>query len=210
MRKKLDKPTEFYLKGYRGSYNLNIFTLEELSALVTLDQVTPEQMVRFANEFLDNGSFAEEFADIYDLQSQHHTYIKSKFRQYLTSQNAPNHNRFSAADFLLRETLNMIVSKEIDAERGASYIQYDLYEDLLETKFPEGKYLGSNYGLEKIFAWVREIWDCRDGSTALSYPDLPRPAAEQKYLDRIIQEAGKWLEQYPPNHIFKYELKPRQ
>ncbi len=49
-------------------------------------------------------------------------------------------------------------------------------------------------GFEKIFCWLREIWDCRDGSRLLYYTDLPRSEANIKFQEHLIEEVAVWLD----------------
>ena len=69
-----------------------------------------------------------------------------------------------------------------------------LDDDLVEDELPDGEHLGTNLGFEHIFCWLREIWDCRDGSMILYHTDLPREEAERKFLEDLKHEAENWLE----------------
>jgi len=70
---------------------------------------------------------------------------------------------------------------------------YDVHLNIFGER-PDKKYAGDSLGLEHIFCWLREIWDCRDGSIILYYSDLPRIEAEEKFKEHLIDESQKWLE----------------
>lgn len=101
-------------------------------------------------------------------------------------------SRVEAAKFAAKDTIQKMVSGEIDLMTGANFLYWDIHHEISED-LPDGEYLGSNLGLEYIFCWLREVWDCRDGSMILYHTDLPRDQAEVKFLDHIKEEAEKWL-----------------
>ena len=63
----------------------------------------------------------------------------------------------------------------------------------LTDEFPDAEYLGDNLGLQNVFCWLREIWDCRDGSMILYHADLPRDQAEDKFFEHLRESATDWL-----------------
>lgn len=85
-----------------------------------------------------------------------------------------------------------MVSGEIDLMVGANFLYWDVHHEITD-ELPDGKYLGGNLGFEHIFCWLREVWDCRDGSRILYYTDLPRDEAEVKFLIHLKEEAEAWL-----------------
>ncbi|MCK0070965.1 hypothetical protein [Kordiimonas laminariae] len=196
----MDKPTEFYLKGYGGVYDLRVFSYEELSALIELDQVTSDQMVQFANDYLNSGSFEEELAEIYDLMGQDHSDIKPKFSNFLSKHGAPKYTKITAADFLLRKILEMIISREIDPEVGIDYIQYELYYPILEKVQSVEQLKINNYELETLFAWSHEISDCCNGLPTICYTHLSKSKTKQQIIEHIIKIVAQWLENNPSNN----------
>lgn len=102
-------------------------------------------------------------------------------------------NRFDAANLIIKKALTQIVDLEIEPEVGASFIYNDVWGEI-EEEYPVINYLGDSLGLEHTFCWLREIWDCRDGSRILYYTDLPRDKAEEKFTEHLIEEASNWLE----------------
>jgi hypothetical protein len=61
---------------------------------------------------------------------------------------------------------------------------------------PDEKYLGDSLGLEYLFCWLRELWDCRDGSIILHYTDLPRSEAEVKFKQHLFEASQTWLREH--------------
>ena len=101
-----------------------------------------------------------------------------------------------AAKTIIQKTLKRIVAKEIEPDVGASFLYWDVHHELFD-EFPDKEYVGDNLGLEHIFCWLREIWDCRDGSMLLYHSDLSRPEAEKKFKEYLVEEAKKILETEP-------------
>ena len=101
-------------------------------------------------------------------------------------------SKIEAAKIAARDTMERMVSGELDLMVGANFLYWDIHHEVTD-ELPDGKYLGSNLGLEQIFCWLREVWDCRDGSRIICYTDLPRDQAEVKFLDHLREESEKWL-----------------
>ena len=102
-------------------------------------------------------------------------------------------SKTEAAKALTTHTIKKMVSGEIDLMKGANFLYYDIHHEITD-ELPDGKYLGSNLGLVHVFCWLREVWDCRDGSRILYYTDIPRDEAELKFLAHLKKEAEAWLE----------------
>ena len=98
-----------------------------------------------------------------------------------------------SAHTLLTAELNEIVKGELKPEERASFLYWNVHHELT-NELPDKEYIGDNLGLEHIFCWLREIWDCKDGSMILYHNDLPRPEAETKFKEHLIEEAQKWLQ----------------
>ena len=97
-------------------------------------------------------------------------------------------SKYEVEIILIRKTLAQIVNKEIDAVRGLSYIYDKIYLDM------DKEVVGDRLNFCNIFGWLREIWDCRDGSPLNYYANLPRGKAEIKIYEHLIEESKKWLE----------------
>jgi hypothetical protein len=101
--------------------------------------------------------------------------------------------RVASAWIVTEDILERIVSGSIDLMDGVNFIYWDVHHEI-DMELPDGKYLGSNLKLEQVFCWLREVWDCRDGSRLICHEDLSRDKAEQKFLGYLMDECQKWLE----------------
>ena len=83
------------------------------------------------------------------------------------------------------------------AEPTAQAVLYRTSPVLLESPEAEPVQLtlaaGDNLGLQYVFCWLREIWDCRDGSMILYHTNLPRDQAEAKFFEHLRESAADWL-----------------
>jgi len=102
-------------------------------------------------------------------------------------------SKVESARLLTKDTVQKMVSGEMDLMEAANFLYWDIHHEITD-ELPDGEYLGTNLGLEHLFCWLREIWDCRDGSIILYHTDLPREEAEVKFLEHLREEAKKWLE----------------
>jgi len=101
--------------------------------------------------------------------------------------------RVASAWIVTADIMDRIVTSSIDLMDGVNFIYWDVHHEI-DTELPDGKYLGSNLKLEQVFCWLREVWDCRDGSRLICHEDLPRDKAEQKFIGYLMDECQKWLE----------------
>ena len=74
----------------------------------------------------------------------------------------------------------------------AEFLYWNVHHELVDD-FPDKDYLGDNLGLQFVFCWLREIWDCRDGSMILYHTDLSREQAEVKFFEHLRESASDWL-----------------
>lgn len=114
------------------------------------------------------------------------------FEQVIVELGVTVPSKIEAAKILTRDTIEKMVSGEIDLIAGANFLYWDVHHEITD-ELPDGTYLGSNLGLEHIFCWLREVWDCRDGSIILYYTNLPRDEAESKFINHLKEEAVAWL-----------------
>jgi hypothetical protein len=106
-------------------------------------------------------------------------------------------SRVEAGRELVAVTVYRMVSGEAPLLEGANFLYNDIYLELYE-ELPDGEYVGSSFGLQHVFSWLREIWDCRDGSMILAYNDRPREEAEAKFLEHLFEESQNWLRLHRP------------
>jgi hypothetical protein len=160
-----------------------------------IGQLSSDEIVSLANSWLNQGIYTDALNDIF-MQGTTDSYVVFPlFKTAIQKLGVAIPSRIDAAKFLARDTLQKMVSGEIDLVAGANYLSWEIHP-ATTAELPDGKYLGSNLGFEYIFLWIREIWDCRDGDMILYYTNLPRHQAELKFLEHLKEEAEKWLLKY--------------
>jgi hypothetical protein len=115
------------------------------------------------------------------------------FLKAMEEMNVDIPSRVASAWIVAEDIMERIVSGSIQLMEGVNFIYWDVHHEI-DTELPDGKYLGSNLKLEQVFCWLREVWDCRDGSRLICHEDLSRDEAEQKFLGYLMDECQKWLE----------------
>jgi len=157
-----------------------------------LGQLSSDMIVNLANTWLDQGIYTYSLNCIFMCDHPIMAEVGPLFEEAMRELGLEIPTRIDAVKSLLRDTMQKMVSGEIDLMEGANFIAWNIYPEV-EEDLPKGEYLGSNLGLEYIFCWLREVWDCRDGSTIFYYTHLPRDQAEIQFLRHIKEECEKWL-----------------
>ena len=165
---------------------------DEAYALYILNNLNSSKIVELAITWLLNGLFTDSLNDLFWEKEPEMYVVGPMFEKLMEELDIPTLTRIEAANIVILSTLTRIVQKEIEPEVGASSIYYDVWGEV-EEEYPVIKYLGDSLGLEYKFCWLREIWDCRDGSMIICYSDLPRDQAEKKFEEHLIEEAQNWL-----------------
>lgn len=157
-----------------------------------LGLLSSEEIVQLADLWLTQGIFTDTLnfleMESYPVMAT----VGPMFEKAIVELGLTVPSKIEAAKKLARDTIEKMVSGEIDLMVGANFLYWDIHHEITD-ELPDGKYLGSNLGLEHIFCWLREVWDCRDGSRILYYTDLPRDQAEVKFLIHLKEEAEAWL-----------------
>ncbi|MFZ6672460.1 hypothetical protein [Undibacterium sp. Xuan67W] len=157
-----------------------------------LGKLSSHAIVSLANSWLNQGIYTDSLNSIFMEENASMAEVGPLFEKAIQELGIEIPSRVEAAKFAAKDTIQKMVSGEIDLMTGANFLYWDIHHEISED-LPDGEYLGSNLGLEYIFCWLREVWDCRDGSMILYHTDLPRDQAEVKFLDHIKEEAEKWL-----------------
>jgi hypothetical protein len=165
---------------------------DEAYALYILNNLNSHKIVELANTWILTGLFTESLNDLCWEKDPEMYIVGPMFEKLMEELNIPPLTRLEAANLIIEKTLTQITNREIEPEVGGSYI-YNYVWGEVEDEYPVIKYLGDSLGLEHIFCWLREIWDCRDGSRILYHTDLPRDQAENKFEEHLIEEAQNWL-----------------
>lgn len=158
-----------------------------------LGNLSSEEIVKLADIWLSEGIFTDSInflaMETNPVMSTVGPMLESAIKEL--GQEVPS--KPEAAKIAAIDTTRKMVSGEIDLMEGAGILYWDIHHEI-EDELPDGKYLGSNLGFEKIFCWLREVWDCRDGSRLICYNDLPREEAEKRFLAHLKEESQIWLE----------------
>lgn len=162
-------------------------------SLYKLGKLSSDKIAELANLWLDEGIYTDSLNDIFSTAHPNMADLSPAFEKAMKELGVNEPTRFEAAQILIKATLKEIVENKIEPDEGASFIYWDVHHELTD-EIPDKEYVGDNLGLEHIFCWLREIWDCRDGSMILYYTDLPRAEAEIKFKEHLTEEAKKWLE----------------
>jgi len=159
---------------------------EEAFSLYKLNKLEAEELVSIADEWLERGVYTESLDELYTMRNPIMAEVGSLFEKTMLELDIKEPTRIEAANNIVRITLKKIISKEIMPEKGASFLYWKVHHEIVE-EFPDKQYLGDNLGLQNIFCWLREIWDCRDGSMILYHRDLSRAEAEKKFHEHLVE-----------------------
>ena len=158
-----------------------------------LGQLSTNSIVDLADLWLEEGIYTDSLNYIVMEQNPLMADVGPLFERAIKELGLAVPDKVEAAKIAAKDTIQKMVSGEIDLIEGANFLYWDIHHEITD-ELPDGEYLGTNLGLEHIFCWLREIWDCRDGSMILYHTDLPREEAERKFLEHLKHEAEKWLE----------------
>ncbi|MCC2525733.1 hypothetical protein [Vibrio coralliilyticus] len=164
----------------------------EAYSLYILGKLSSDKIVILANSWLEKGLFTDSLNDIYWEDSPIMADVGPRFEKAIEELNINKMSRFEAANKLIELTLTRIINSELEPDVGATFLYYDVHH-VINDEYPDKEFMGDSLGLEHIFCWLREIWDCRDGSRILYHTDLSRKDAEAKFNEHLIEEAQKWL-----------------
>lgn len=158
-----------------------------------LGKLSSEEIVKLADSWLEQGIFSDSINYLAMETTPIMATVGPMLENVISELGGEVPSKVLAAKIAAKDVVERMVSGDIDLMKGANFLYWDIHHEVTD-ELPDGKYLGSNLGFEYIFCWLREIWDCRDGSMILYYTDLPREQAEQKFLKHLKDEAEKWLE----------------
>ena len=165
----------------------------EAQARFKLGMITSDAIVTLANTWLEQGIYSESLGNLFTINKPEMADVGPLFESALKKLGIPELTRPEAASLLVKITLHQIADGETNALEGAEFLYWQVHH-AISDELPDNKYLGDNLGLEEVFCWLREIWDCRDGSMLLYHSDLPRDQAEAKFVEHLIESALTWKE----------------
>lgn len=163
----------------------------EANALFSLDKLSSDEIVRLANEWIDDGLYTTALGELCTMRSPVMSEVGPLFVSAMKEFGVWSANRQEAAEALLRTGLERLSLGCTDPVKEAEFIYWIHHE--VSNEMPDRKYVGDSLGLEHVFCWLREIWDCRDGSMILYHADLPREEADKKFIQNLREAAADWL-----------------
>ncbi len=165
----------------------------EAFSLYKLGKLNSDRIVSIANSWIENEMYTESLGELCMISNPIMSDVGPLFEKAMNDLQINEPTRIEAAEIIIHLTLERIVNNEVEPDEGASFLYWDVHHELFD-EFPDKEYVGDSLGLEYIFLWLREIWDCRDGSRLSYYTDLSRPEAEKKFKEHLVEEAKKFLE----------------
>lgn len=173
----------------------NIFPLPPAIAIAyyQLKLLSSIDLVTLADTWLNQGIYTDSINYLQMDKDPIMSEASEMFLKAMEEMNVDIPSRVASAWIVAEDIMERIVSGSIELMEGVNFIYWDVHHEI-DTELPDGKYLGSNLKLEQVFCWLREVWDCRDGSRLICHEDLSRDEAEQKFLGYLMDECQKWLE----------------
>ncbi len=178
---------------------------EEANARYRLGKLSSDAIVALANDGLAEGKYSDSLGELCTMRQPQMSAVGPLFEAAMRELGIATLTRLEAALFLVRMTLRHISTGELDPITGAEFLYWQVHHEV-SAEVPDRKYLGDNLGLEEVFCWLREIWDCRDGSMILYHTDLPRDQAEKKFIEHLIEAVGGRSKCTTPGRIKVYHL----
>jgi len=165
----------------------------EAIARYVLGALSAADLIALADLWLSRGTFTDSLNELLFMKGSEALLLDvgPVFERACLELNVPRPSRADAAKFLALLLTGRIARGEIDPVEGASFLYSNVHHEL-HGELTDETYLGDSLGLEGLFAWLREVWDCRDGSSILYYTNLPRDEAELRFRDHIKDEAIKY------------------
>ena len=165
----------------------------EAFSLYKLGKLNSDKIVSLANAWIERDLYTASLGELCMLSNPIMSDVGPIFEKAMHELELEEPNKLEAVNTIICMTLKRIVEHKVAPEDGASFLYWDVHHELSDV-VPDREYVGDSLGLEYIFCWLREIWDCRDGSMLLYHADLPRPEAEIKFQEHLIEESKKLLE----------------
>lgn len=164
---------------------------EEANARYCLGKLGSDAIVALANKWLAEGTYTNSLGELCAIREPQMSVVGPLFETAMRELGVGSTTRAEAALQLTQCTLRRISTGELEPVKGAEFLYWQVHHEI-SSDSPDRQYVGDTLGLEEVFCWLREIWDCRDGSMILYHTDLPRDLAEQKFIEHLIEAAQAW------------------
>jgi len=102
-------------------------------------------------------------------------------------------DKYSSAKILLRYYLDLMIKKPKHAFEVMSIIDRTIMNKVdwvKELDLDEIQIVGEELGLEKLYAWYRELQDLEDGDMVLYYINLPAKKQKKKFTKHLVEETA--------------------
>lgn len=163
-----------------------------------LGKLSSEEIVKLADSWLKQGIYTDSINFLAMETTPTMASVGPMLEAAINELGLEVPSKIVAARIAAKDTVEKMVSGDIDLMKGANFLYWDIHHEV-EYELPDSEYVGDNLDFEHLFCWLREVWDCRDGSHIICYTDLPRAQAEQKFLEHLKDEAETWLENQSKN-----------
>lgn len=173
----------------------------EAFALYKLNLLSGEEIYSFANDKLNEGVYTDSLNDIF-AESDHSLYVLGPiFESAMEQLSVPQLSKYEASILLIRCNAEKVLKHVKSPKESAEFLYYKVHRNMV-SEVPDKSYLGDNLGLDNVFAWLRELWDCMDGSMLLRFNDLPRDSAKDKIMSELTNSFRDWLQSPITNRHF--------
>ena len=169
----------------------------ETYARFMLGKLSSDEIVSVANAWINEGVYSGSLGELCTIASPEMSDVGPLFESAMQELGISRPSKLESALILTNETVHRIAQGELDPVTGAEFLYWQVHHEL-SSEFPDQQYVGDCLGLEQVFCWLREIWDCRDGSMILYHTDVPRDQAEKKFIEHLIEAAKEWKDKRHP------------
>ncbi|YCM43885.1 hypothetical protein V2O64_21485 [Verrucomicrobiaceae bacterium 227] len=165
---------------------------DEAHARFVLGKLNSDAIVDLANAWIDGGTYSDSLGELCTISGPIMSEVGPLFVSTMKELGRSTPSRREAAEVVIESSLRRISDGCAEPLKEAEFLYWNVHHELVDD-FPDKDYLGDNLGLQYVFCWLREIWDCRDGSMILYHTDLPREQAEVKFFEQLRESASDWL-----------------
>ena len=166
---------------------------DEANARFVLGKLSSDAIVRLANQWIDSGLYTESLGELCVIKSPVMSEVGPLFASAMKALMISCPGRLEAAMLLVRVAMERVSSGCATPVEEAEFLYWKVHHEVSDIN-PDKEYVGDSLGLESVFCWLREIWDCRDGSMILYHTDMPRQEAEKKFIEHLKEAAAEWLD----------------
>lgn len=164
----------------------------EANARYVLGILSSDAVVDLANEWLEAGLYSSSLGELCTVTAPVMSDVGPLFVSAMRELGVVSPTKIEAARLLVWTTLERVSTGCSNPVEEAEFLYWDVHH-ALASELPDKTYVGDNLGLENVFCWLREIWDCRDGSMLLYHADLPRDLAEKKFVEHLREASTRWI-----------------